>query len=224
MTDGLWNLIRRCLEQDPQLRPEIVEMVCGLQGALIFQGEITGIVGADGVNLGSTRQRGLLHRAFQFVTPCETTPIGSKGTRCLMLTYKPWGCCKLNKPLPESRAASEKVGIKTKESEHSFHRIGLGELGTPGIVRSTPSRSRGSPRWAGPWLLNIGAPSVQGHDDYPDSPSEKQGTKDARESASGSNYLTSIGSFLKLDGMPPASNRADCSVPPKPPLVQRTGA
>jgi len=71
LTDELWDLIQRCWDQEPQLRPGISEVVSYLQAALATQGDCE-----DGTSVPTTvctvsmnsRKRESSHRASSFLT------------------------------------------------------------------------------------------------------------------------------------------------------------
>ena len=180
LTDGLWNLTQRCLDQNPQRRPVISELVGYLQrDSVIRNGHV------DDTALGSTQQREPLFRVSSFVVPSLEVPLtGLKGTRCSTPARRPWRRCKSNKISFGSRPASVRAhGIKSKGSGDSLYRIKSGQSN-----KSTSSGSRGLLRKAALWLFTCGAPAMQDHHDHPDSSFEKQGTRGAGEDISGSNH------------------------------------
>ena len=101
LTDGLWNLTQRCLDQNPQRRPEITEVACGLQGIPV--------VWRDGMIPGSIRQREPLHRVPSPVAPFEVTPTRLKGPDSSMLLGRLWRRCKPNESSHQSRRSIRRI-------------------------------------------------------------------------------------------------------------------
>ena len=180
LTDGLWNLTQRCLDQNPQQRPVISELVGYLQSNSVIRNDHM-----DDTTLGSTQRRESLSRVSSFVVPSLEVPLtGLTGTRGSTPARRPWRRCKSNKVSFGSRPASVGAdGIRFKGSGHSLHRIKSGQFD-----KSTSSGLRGLLRKATLWLFTCGAPAMQDHHDHPDSSLEKQGTKGAGEDISGSNH------------------------------------
>lgn len=230
LTNGLWSLTQRCLEQDPRRRPDMTEVVRYLQRTLTAQrdrADSAAAAKAGNANSGSTPWRGVLHRASSFITRCGTRPTGSKGTRRSMFTYRPWKRRGLDQPLPGALLASDKARIESEESGHSFHRITLEELGTPIVMQSTSPRSRNFLQRAGSWLLKLGAPTppTQDHHSHPDNSSGKQGTANFRGGVLGyrSNYPRTLGRSPKPNETFTISSCTDDAVPLPHPQAQPTG-
>ena len=74
LTNELWVLTQRCLDQDPQRRPEITEVVCDLQEALISRQDRTNVADVarvDDTSSGNTKQREPPRRTPSFIVPFE---------------------------------------------------------------------------------------------------------------------------------------------------------
>jgi len=156
LTNKIWGLTTRCLERNPQRRPDIAEVVCGLQEALAVRQ--LDRVGFAGISKAGVKHLGGLKGALMHVRP-------------LLGHCKP----KNNNPEPWP-ASNEACGIKSSESGNVHHLIRLGGLGTSVVVQSSSSRSRGILRRAASWLLNCNVPSTEDHRNRPDSSWEKQGS------------------------------------------------
>jgi len=157
LTNQIWDMATRCLERNPRRRPDITEIVCGLQNALaVRQLDHVDLAGIS--NTGHLGDKQLLHRALIHV-------------RRLLGHRKP------KKTNPESWPAShEACDIKPSESGKIHHLVRLEGLGAPGAVQSRSSHSRCVLRRAAWWLLNRNASSTQDHRNRPDSSGEKQGS------------------------------------------------
>ena len=180
LTDGLWDLTQRCLDQDPQRRPEITEVVCDLSRALIARQDHTDAADttrADDTTLGGTKQWEPPCQASSPTIPFQDTPVGLKGTRSTVLACRLRRRPKLKRSSLESLLASDRAcGIKSEESRRRFSSIKLGDLNVSMGVQFTPSDFRKSLRRAGLWLLTCGASFAQNHRNCH---SEKQGTMSA---------------------------------------------
>lgn len=179
LTDGLWDMTQRCLDQDPRRRPEITEVVCELSRLLVTRQDHTDaadITRAGDIALGGTKQWEPPYHVSSTAIPFQDTPAGSKGTRSPIFAWRLRRRHKLKTSI-ESLPASDRVcDIKSEESSHRLRRIKLGDLTVPMGVQFTPSDFRGSLRRAGLWLLTCGASFAQNHRNCH---SEKQGTMSA---------------------------------------------
>lgn len=163
LTDGLWDLTRRCLEHNPQHRPEITDVVDDLREALVDRKEyvnVADVARSDGGTSGSIR-----HSSYcsSFIPSHEGAHTGLNRLCCSMLPYRLWRCWKPIKFSPEPWTASDRAhSIVSKGSGHSLCSIRqLGELCMSVGVRSTPYDSRKLLRMVCSWLLNRGASSTQ---------------------------------------------------------------
>ena len=162
LTNGLWDLIQRCLGENPRGRPEITEVVRELRRA-IFAREDFGLPSA---------------------TPSGLRPPTSTNASRLF-PFRLRRRRKLNKPSSESESTTGKAGcVKYEVAGFSTHRVKLRGLPTPTDMQSVSHRSRGLLQRAGFWLSNCGLLSAQDRHNRPDSPSEKQGATDPRGSIS----------------------------------------
>jgi serine/threonine protein kinase len=109
MTDELWDLTRRCLEEDPRRRPEIVDVVSYLRAAMVTQkGRVcVADVKMDDMTGGRPGPWGLLS---PFVASSEAKSM--KGTRYSGYFYLLWRPFKPRKSSPQSGHPSD----KSKES------------------------------------------------------------------------------------------------------------
>lgn len=191
LTDILWGLIQRCLDQDPRRRPEITGVACELRRALVAQQDrayATDVARVKGTTLGETRQWEPPRRA-SFTTPFQVTLGGLKVTCPPVFARRVWGPCKLKRtPLEPGPASDRAYGIKSGESGHHFHCVKLGDLGAPMGVQFTPSDFRSSWRRTCLWPSTCGASSAQDRSDRPDNSSEKQGTAGTWGDVSWSNH------------------------------------
>jgi len=100
LTDGLWGLIQRCLEENPLRRPEIAEVIYHLRKAsasLQDHADGSGVVTV----LGNAREREVLYQA----------------TRCSIPGYRLWERCKLKRSLPENGSTSDSAySMKSRET------------------------------------------------------------------------------------------------------------
>ena len=192
LTDGLWGLTQRCLDQDPRQRPEITGMACDLRRALVAQqdhADATDVARAKGTTLGETRRWEPPCRATSFTTPFQVALGGLKVTCPPVFARRVWGPCKPKRtPLEPGPASDRAYGIKSGESRHHFHCVKLGDLGAPMGVQFTPSDFRSSWRRTCLWPSTCGASSARDHSNRPDNSSEKQGTTGTWGNVSWSNH------------------------------------
>ena len=106
LTNKLWNLTQRCVDQDPRRRPEIAEVVRDLQEALVTRKGRTDTVGVARVDATTLTESSFRTSSF---TPSEATLTGLIGTRCLILVRRLWRRFKLKKYLPESEPVSDRT-------------------------------------------------------------------------------------------------------------------
>ena len=173
LTNELWALTQRCLDQDPQRRPEITEVVCDLQEALVTRQDRTNVAEVarvDDTTSGSSKQWEPPRRTPSFIAPFEVKLIGLKGSRYWILLRRFWRRLMPKKSSPESEPASGRT--------YSFRSSSRGLLGR-----------------ASRQLLTCGSPPVQDRYSYSDSSLEKQGTAYAREGVSRSNTVASVATF-----------------------------
>ena len=74
LTDPLWDLTYRCLEQDPRRRPEITEVARDLHRTLVARedlADVTDTWGADDTTLGSVQERKSSCRASSLIAPFQ---------------------------------------------------------------------------------------------------------------------------------------------------------
>lgn len=72
LTNELWDLTRRCFDQDPRRRPEITVVVRDLQEALAvrqYRTDATDVARVDGTTFGDTPQRKSSFRTPSFIAP-----------------------------------------------------------------------------------------------------------------------------------------------------------
>ena len=121
LTNGLWTLTKRCLEGDPQRRPEITEVIYYLRKTLTsLQDYADGsdLATSDDTTLGSAQKRELLYRTSSFINSFEVTPIGSKDTCCSIPGCQLWRRCKSKRLLSENRPTSDSIGsVKSREPD-----------------------------------------------------------------------------------------------------------
>ena len=173
LTNELWVLTQRCLDQDPQRRPEITEVVCDLREALVTRQDrtnATDIARVDDTTSGNTKQREPPRRTPSFIAPFEVTLTGLKGSRYWILLRRFWRRLMPKKSSPESEPASGRI--------HNFRSSSRGLLGRASCQ-----------------LLTCGSPPIRDHHDCSSSSLEKRGTAYAREGDSGSNIVASVATF-----------------------------
>ena len=132
LTNGLWNLTQRCLDRNPQLRPDITEVVCGLRRVLVDRKGHTGVANVaqiDDATFRSTRHQDSLYRASSLITPFKVVPTRLTGPDCSVLTHRLW-----ERSMPYE---------SLHESGHSLCRVQqTGGLDIHVSVQSTPSGLR----------------------------------------------------------------------------------
>lgn len=178
LTNKLWNLVQRCLEQNPERRPDIAGVVCDLQKALAVRQRdyagVPGVTGTDDATLRWSRRQGLLSRRSSRTTASEVTPTELKGTPTLASNLL--GRSNLDESLLDKARC-----IGSGDSMHDLHRTEPREFGTHEVVQYVSSRWCDLLRRTGSWLLNGRVPSTQDHRNRLDSSWEKRGMADARE-------------------------------------------
>lgn len=108
LTNKLWELTLRCLDQDPRRRPEIMEVVRDLQDALVARKGRTDTVGVARVD-DTTLREPSFRTSSSTPPPSEVTLTGLTGTRCLILVRRLWRRFKQKKHIPESKPASDRT-------------------------------------------------------------------------------------------------------------------
>lgn len=109
VTDGLWSLTQRCLEENPRLRPEIAEVTSYLRNALAGRqdyADTPDVVAVDDTALGRTRER-KLYRTSRSISSFEGIPIGSKAICLSAHGYRLWRRYKLKRPPSENESTSD---------------------------------------------------------------------------------------------------------------------
>ncbi|KAF9644343.1 kinase-like protein [Thelephora ganbajun] len=182
LTDELWDLNRRCWDQQPLSRPRISEVVGYLRTVLAIQ---EGHADESGISVkydtisSSSRQKEQLHRL-----PRE--PTYSTATRWLLALWKP------RKSSDEYQDALDQLpGIESDTPGDSLHNMKSGEREKLLGKRNVPSGSRGLLRRATFWLSDHGACATQNWHGRPDASAEKHGAAQ------------------KLNNTPPTSNRTE---------------
>ena len=148
LTDGLWGLTKRCLEENPRRRPEIAEVISYLRTLASREDcrDAADVTTVDGTTLGSTRECVLLYGGFTSINPFEIMLTRFKDVCCPTHAYQFWRRCKSEKSPPENGPASD----------------------THDCAQTTAPGSRSLLRRAVFWLLNCGMPSAQDlQDDIP---------------------------------------------------------
>ena len=171
LSDGLWGLTRRCLDQNPRRRPDIMVVLCYLRRVLVDQQRyagVTDIFKTGDATLENTRPMMFLSRASPSIIPFGITPTVWKGTYCSTLAYRLWGRHKLTKSSPRSDPDSDDTrSTKSKESWVSLYGMKPGDSNAHDGVRSTPSGSRDLPQRTDFHLPICGMSSTKDHHDHP---------------------------------------------------------
>ena len=96
LTDGLWGLIQRCLDENPLRRPEITEVICHLRKT-----------SASLQDCVDVREGETVYRAFSSISSFRFTTIGLEATCCSVPGYRLRRRCKLKRFLLEDGPSSD---------------------------------------------------------------------------------------------------------------------
>ena len=120
LTDELWNLTQRCLEENPQRRPEITEVVSYLR-------ILTGWQDCADVSIvdDMAQERELLYCTSSLTSSFGVTPIGLQD--CSVHGYKLGQCCELERAPSEYGPASDSThSLKPNECWYGARRVEIG--------------------------------------------------------------------------------------------------
>ena len=161
LTDELWGLTRRCLEHDPRRRPDITEVACGFQEALVARKDhanVAGVAKADNTASECIQQWDSSYRVPSLIASLEATPTGLGVLCCSMLPDRFWRRRKPTNFHLESETTSDWASsVMSNGTGHSLRSIQrLGELCISAGVQSTPYGSRNLLQLVYSWLLNRG--------------------------------------------------------------------
>jgi len=167
LTDGLWDLTRRCLDQNPRQRPETAEVVRYLRGALVVRQDHADFTDTnmDDANVGCICPWGSFYRASSSITPSRITPTGFEGPHCPTPPYRLWRRCDLENTPPEPGHAFDRdCSIDSKVLWNSSQRTDFGgpEIHPP--VQFTPCGSHSVLRRS-LLMLGCGVPSAEDYQD-----------------------------------------------------------
>jgi len=120
LTDGLWVLTQRCLEENPQSRPEITEVISYLR-ILAGRRDYADVAMVD----DTTREGELVSRRSPLINSFEISQDYS------VHSYQHWWRCELETTPPEYRPASDGAhSVKPSEFWHIVNRVESGESDT----------------------------------------------------------------------------------------------
>lgn len=167
LTDGLWDLTRRCLDQNPRQRPEITEVVLYLRRVLAIRQDRADSTDAnkDDMNVGCICPWGQFYRASSSINSSEIIPTGFKDTNHSMPLYRLRRPCELKKASSEPGYAFDSDrSIYSKELWDSPQHTELGGSESHQTVKIAPYGSRNVLRRS--FLsLGCGVSSVEDHQD-----------------------------------------------------------
>ena len=215
LTDDLWDLNRRCWNQEPLLRPGISEVASTLRTALAAQEahpygtEV--YTTADDPMSTSSRKGGASHNSSSFVTlqncssPFEgvryESPRPTVARRLLALC---------NPRRPPSAAIDERSCADPIESKDSLYDAKFTGWENLPEMQYAPSGSHGFLRRAVEWLSVRRTRSTQNRGGRPNTLSEKQGVEKVWMTLLDLIAATTPGAAAKLNNVPQTSNRRGC--------------